>query len=273
MNLTNIYRVKQYIKYSDSNVDDDHAFNQIVHSVSGMIEKSPLFDRYIEKMERTETFDTEYAQEIFSLRGVPVDTALTFKVWHDIARDYGDTTLLDADNYYVESVTGILKIDNFTVAKGKGSLKVQYTGGLSPHTDRLTGTIETVSGTFTSGEYVTGSLSGAKGKLVGSITTGNTTITIIVIDGVFEANDIITGLTSVKTCKLKTITQIPLVMAYPDLAGACDIQCAYQFQRRQEVGLQSISVQGGSISTYDTKNFLSEVQRILSSYKRIGSVG
>jgi len=273
MNLTNIYRVKQYMKFGFTNIDDDHIFNQLVQSVSKMIENSPLFDRYAEKVERTETFDTEYGQEIFPLRGVPVDTALTFKVWHDIARDYGDTALLDADNYYIEGATGILKVDNFTVAKGKGSLRVQYTGGLSPHTDRLTGTIETVSGTFTSGEFVGGSLSGARGKLVGSITTGDTAITIVVINGIFEANETITGETSAKTCKLKTITQTPLVMSYPDLAMACDMQCAFQFQRKTEVGLRSVSVEGGSINTYEPTEFLPEVRRVLSSYRRIGSIG
>jgi len=268
MNLTNIHRVKQLIVYEG--IVDDKIFTQIINAVSKAIEKSPLFDRYIEKKERTEQFDTEYDQRIFVVKGVPIDTDQTFKIWHDTAREWGSGTEIDTDNYYVEAETGRIKMDRYTVSAGDGSLKIQYTGGLSLSADRLLGTIETKVGTYVVGETITGNLSGAKGLLVSQT---DSAIAITMVSGEFEIGETLTGGTSSATSKLKTVTQIPLVVTYPDLAYACELQSAFQFQRKNEIGLRNVSIEGGSIATYDPIDFLPEVKRILSGYKRIGLVG
>lgn len=270
MNLTTIARVKGLMDIEGSGDEAEKLediLRQIIHSVSKSIENSPYFDRHIKSEQRSEQFDVEYAQGILSLKGYPINGSADFKVWSDSLRAFGDSTLLDSANYYVDEESGIIKFDKHTLTEGRGTLKVQYTGGLAVSTDVLTGTITGLSNTFTVGEVVVGGTSGARGTL---ISQSGSDISISVISGEFVAAEPIAGRDSTGTCTLATITQTPLITLNPDLVHACDLQASFIFQRRGELGLKSSSLEGGSISTYQTLDFLPEVKRILRTYKRVG---
>jgi hypothetical protein len=55
----------------------------------------------------------------------------------------------------------------------------------------------------------------------------------------------------------------------PKLARACLMQCCYYYRRRNELGLQSVNFKDANISTYQTGEFLKEVEGILERLKRI----
>ncbi len=269
MNLTTLARVKTLLEVKGDTLDT--VLKQIIRSVSKAIENSALFDRYIERKLRTEYFDTDYAQPIVSVKGVPIDEDTAPLIYHDTAREFATGTLIDAGNYYVQAARGIIKFDRYTLSEGKGSLKIVYTGGLSESTDRMVVTISSIVGTFTVGETVTGGTGGATGTVV-SIDVSNLTMTVDVLTGEFELDETITGGTSNATCVIDAITQNPIVMAYPDLAHACEIQAGFIQQRRNTLGQKSVSLEGGSVSTFQTLKFLPEVRQILNTYRRFGDI-
>ena len=262
MNLTNYQRIKTLIDIKGTTADN--LLKQIVSSVSLELQSSPLFNREVEFKERTKQFDSQAEQKVLSLPAFPIDKTLTTKVWHDIDRVFSSE--LDTDNYYIDEDTGLLYFDNYTISEGKGSIKVQWSGGLAKSVDNLLGTITGKTGTYQAGETITGNLSNAEGILV-SQANGN--ISILVTRGTFIIGDVLAGGTSLATSTLATITQIPLVMSNPDLSYACELQCAFIYQRRDNLALRSISVQGASIQTYQTLELLPEVKRILENYRRI----
>ncbi len=163
MNLTTIERVKKLITIEGTKLDT--ILRQLVDSTSKAMENSARFNRYVEKVERTEYFDVEYAQKVLQVKGYPIDEGETFKIWHDTSRTFADSSLVAAANYYVEAKSGMIKFDRYTLSEGVGSLKIQYTGGLSASVDRLLATISTISNTFTVSEVVEGQTSGALGIL------------------------------------------------------------------------------------------------------------
>ena len=261
MNLTTLDRVKYLADIKGAT--QDSLIKQLISAVSSQIERSNLFDRYIEQKARTEYFDTEYDQKIISVKGVPIVsiTSLDF----DTARVWGSGSAVDASLYGINNARGQLKFDQYVFSRGFGALKLVYTGGLAISTDRFIASVVVGgSGSFTASEIVTGGTSNARGTFV---SLAGDVITIDVIAGIFEAGEVVTGLTSTKSRTLLAITQTPLVMAYPDLALACEIQVKYIKDRKDNLGLRSVSQEGGSISTYQTGQLLPEVKDIIKAYK------
>jgi hypothetical protein len=54
-----------------------------------------------------------------------------------------------------------------------------------------------------------------------------------------------------------------------DLEQATVEQCCYWYQRRQQLGLVSVSGDGGSVSQYRTLDLLPSVSAVLSKYERL----
>ena len=52
-----------------------------------------------------------------------------------------------------------------------------------------------------------------------------------------------------------------------DLKMVCTLQCAFQFKRRKEPGLRSVSTPDGAINSYAPNTLLPEVERVLRTYK------
>ena len=272
MNLTTIGRVKKLLTMDSDKYDP--LLRQLISSVSKAMINSPFFNRYAEKVERTEYFDVEYGQKVLQVKGYPIDTGETFKIWHDTSRTFADSSLVAATNYYVEAKSGMIRFDRYTLSEGVGSLKIQYTGGLSASADRLLATISSISNDFTVSEVVEGQTSGALGILK-SIYPSGLSIDIEVTSGEFQVGETIKGkgsADSIPSCILGTISQNPIVMAYADLAYACDVQVGFVYGMKDNIGQKSVSIEGGSVS-YEPQTFLPDVKRILRSYRRFGNVG
>ncbi len=59
------------------------------------------------------------------------------------------------------------------------------------------------------------------------------------------------------------------VLAVPDdLKHACLMQVAFEFKRREDIGLSGVSMPGGSVSTYQPADLLPEVKNTIKDNKR-----
>ena len=58
------------------------------------------------------------------------------------------------------------------------------------------------------------------------------------------------------------------VAAFPDIAGAMDVQIAHLHQRRGQLGAQSVSADGASISVDDPTKWLPVLKRALDAHRR-----
>ena len=54
----------------------------------------------------------------------------------------------------------------------------------------------------------------------------------------------------------------------PDLKRACAEQCTYEWKRRNDRGLSSVSFANGSVNKYQVEEWLTKVEKILNRYKR-----
>lgn len=127
MNLTTAARIKNLLgNFTGSTLD--LVLNQIIAGVSMQIENSPLFDRSIKCEARSEIFDTDNGQQIFSLKGYPISASPAAQIWFDTARAFTNTAL--ATNLYaIDNARGKVKIDGYGMIKAKQCLKISYTGG------------------------------------------------------------------------------------------------------------------------------------------------
>ncbi len=64
------------------------------------------------------------------LKGVPIASSPVLVLYDDWQREFGSTTIVDADDYYIDSDVGLVHVD-YDVGQGKGTVKVSYTGGYS----------------------------------------------------------------------------------------------------------------------------------------------
>lgn len=59
------------------------------------------------------------------------------------------------------------------------------------------------------------------------------------------------------------------ITAFPDISTAVTEQVAYEFQQRNQLGLNSVSSASASVSTYAPLNLLPKVKRIYSRHQRV----
>lgn len=60
------------------------------------------------------------------------------------------------------------------------------------------------------------------------------------------------------------------VLAVPDdMKKACLMQCAFEFRRRNDIGLSSINMPDGSISVLSPAKLLPEVEAIIANYRKL----
>lgn len=59
------------------------------------------------------------------------------------------------------------------------------------------------------------------------------------------------------------------IAAFPDISAAVTEQVAYEFQQRNQLGLNSIASASASVSTFAPLNLLPKVKRIYSRYQRV----
>lgn len=65
-------------------------------------------------------------------------------------------------------------------------------------------------------------------------------------------------------------TETAGTLAVPDdLKKACLMQCAFEFRRRNDIGLSSINIPDGSISVLSPAKLLPEVEAIIAGYRKL----
>lgn len=62
---------------------------------------------------------------------------------------------------------------------------------------------------------------------------------------------------------------VAFIAAYPDISGACAMECAYRYQRRAHIGVTNISVSGTNVSFSSKTQFLPAVENVLYPHCRI----
>ena len=127
MDLTTLDRVKALATAGGVKLgtDLDSLISRMVKKYSAAAEK--WMNRHVESAERTEQYDVEPGQRVFSLKGYP-GTISTVK--HATDRSFSGVSAIDSDNYYFQSANGLLTLDGWPLARGVGVLQVVYTGGM-----------------------------------------------------------------------------------------------------------------------------------------------
>lgn len=239
--VTTLGRVKNQLEIAAGTTAHDVLLRRWISSATSSFET--YLNRHIEAKSRTEQFTVEPWQRRVWVQGYPVTTVTTVK--NDTQRDFTGLTV-DVGDYYLDAAGGRFDFDKYILLFGPGVLQIVYTGGMAASTERMIGTIGTVSGTMTPGNTVEGTNSLARGTLV-AVTSG-VSITVDVESGGFLDGETLTDLTASGTVTLTAVTQEPFVSRYPDVVSAANWQVAYWFQRRSSLGAVSISSEGGSVS-------------------------
>lgn len=61
------------------------------------------------------------------------------------------------------------------------------------------------------------------------------------------------------------------ITAFEEITDAIDKQVAYEFQRRRDIGLSSVSGAGGTITQYPLKEFIPLTKAVLDKHRRFGA--
>lgn len=125
MLITTKDNVKSLLKITST--DEDVILNAVVLGVSAEFEN--YMDRKIESTARTEYYDIQPGQKIFSVPGYPISAVAG--IWNDTERDFGSSTLIDSTSYTFLGTQGQIIIDDYTLMDGAKALKITYTGGMA----------------------------------------------------------------------------------------------------------------------------------------------
>lgn len=131
MDLTTLDKV--YLALGTSGVATDKAhgglLSEMITAISARVEQS--MRRHVQSTSRTVVYDVQPGQRMVQLFGYPVTSVTT--VHHDLDRDFASDSLIDSDNYSVDSRTGALWLD-YEYAPDRQILQVVYTGGMAATT-------------------------------------------------------------------------------------------------------------------------------------------
>ena len=109
--------------------------------VSAEIEK--FLNRTILKGTTTDYYDVVSSYPSIHLLAYPVTSITT--VWNSTSRAYSTSEIVDSDNYYVDTKTGMLWFDT-SMSTGPGALKVTYVGGMATDTENFIATYPDIAG-------------------------------------------------------------------------------------------------------------------------------
>ena len=255
LRLTNLTRVKRLLTIDNSG--HDTLLQQLITEVSARIER--FLGRHVEKLARTVQIDIEDGQQVVFLKGYPVEATPAAQFRNDSAREFSGSDI-DTDDYFLRREDGSATFDSIALIPGDGVFRAVYTGGLAWTLDRLQMTLTGAAGDFTVGTAVTGGTSGATGTIVSWATP--TLVLSVDAFGAFLSSEPVSA-ASGGTATISSLDRIPLVTAYADLVQAAETQIAFEYQRRQNIGVKSISIEGASYSIDPSTQLLAGVVEIL----------
>ena len=127
MDLTTTARVKALAGAGGVSLgaDLDAVIATLIAKYSAAAEK--VMNRHVEATARTEQYDVDPGQRVFVIKGYP-GTITTLK--HATDRSFSGVDAIDSDNYYWQSASGILTVDDWPLTPGAGVLQVVYTAGM-----------------------------------------------------------------------------------------------------------------------------------------------
>jgi hypothetical protein len=286
MNLTTLQRLKIMMElgtkvngvYDGSQpTQHDEKIRTLIQGVSGLIER--YLGRRIRQQQYTDIYDMEITQRKIWVPAYPIAPILVpggapaqqVTIYYDIKRLFDVTiTAEDYNNYGVDLNTGRITFEwplNINRANWEKSMKVVYTGGMAPSLDRIVGTYSVSTGAPIPGTLVTGQISGFTGKVI-TFGAGAYIIQVTGGDGPPQVGEIADD-GSGNTITLGTIDQDCLVDLFPELRQACENQVMFMFQRKDNIGLQSLSTEGGSISTEQPMQLTKMAKQMISFHRRL----
>lgn len=160
--VVTIDQIKTWLKAEETAADDDF-FRHLQEGVSRAIEN--YIDRFLITRQFTEYYDGMGSDHLL-LNHYPVYlTGSNFSFWMDTERAFGASTLIDSNNYQVDTEGGLVVLLNMTTYSGKKVLKVQYWAGesrfkiVADANDRLD--IDSTTIQITAGDYIAETLADA----------------------------------------------------------------------------------------------------------------
>lgn len=265
MQLTTLARVRAWTTLSATSTQHDPMLNSMIASVSARIEQH--LNRGIQVQLRTEDYNADTGASRFFLRSSPVFTttakyqrggegativvAAAPTLTYSPSREFTEDAEA-VEQYHFRYDAGSVEFDfpvNYLPWREPGAFRAAYYGGLAYTLDQLTCSSTTQAGSLAVGDAVTGSTSGATGTVVAY--SSGVSITVRVLSGIFEVGERFEKTSDTANYATFTAwgnTGAPLVMAYPELVDACNMQVTAWFQRREQMGVTSVSVGESSFS-------------------------
>jgi hypothetical protein len=126
--IVTIDQIKRWMKAEETSGDDDF-FLHLQQGVSRAIED--YIDRKLVTRQYTEYYNGIGGESLL-LNQYPVyDNDSNFSFWMDTERSFGASTLVDTDNYQVDTYSGLITMLETVTYSGKKVLKLQYYAGES----------------------------------------------------------------------------------------------------------------------------------------------
>lgn len=265
MQLTTLTRIKRLLPVNTS-TQHDGLLTSLLATASAQIERH--LNRHVLRTARTEQYLAEPLQRRIFLKGAPVVASPALQLRYSPSRDF-TIDAVDTSIYYVNLAEGIIEYDLpaiYTAPDRPGAFQVIATSGLAASLQSLSAAITPGTPSLSAAEVATGGTSGASGT-VSSITA--TAIVLAVTNGAFEEGETITGGTSAGTAVLGTFSATPLCIAYPEVVEACNLQTSWLFQRKDNLGMSSVSSEGYTISLEKSATLLKGVVEMLEPLRRM----
>lgn len=230
--------------------------------------------------ERTQFFNTVPSQITFSVNAIPLVSIS--EVAQDVTGQFdgAETTLIQGVDYFFSCTGSTVTMWFPLLVAGNNSLRIKYSGGLAYHPVNSTFSLSSIAGTsnLIAGNYVYGSTSEARGKVVSFLTPS---IVVENLYGCFVSGERLTVQATLNSQDLSgtsavidSIDKQSLVEAFPDIARAVEIEVGYM--QRAELSFEKQS-NGESYHYRDLLNnkegyaFQPETKAILDRYKNFAN--
>jgi hypothetical protein len=122
--------IKSYLEMPSDSTKKDGLMDLLIPAAHAFIDE--YCNRSFLLQDVIQYFNGPLGTLLLKVTPVVIDGQHTFKIWEDINRVFGDDTLVDSDDYYVDQDTGIVyfyyQVD-YPRGYGPGSIKVSYSGG------------------------------------------------------------------------------------------------------------------------------------------------
>ncbi len=271
--LSSLDRLRRYI-----DIDDDTANNRLLTtfllSTTKNLEK--FLNRKFLKESRTEYYDVESDSQL-TFFPIALPIASITSAYADSTGLYDGSVEGALTDYYIGKDSNSVVLD-YPILQAQKGLRIIYTGGLSEHGTRSTLALTSISGTFTTEKFVTGSLSGAVGKIV--TTTAVTPLIVETLMGEWEVGDILSlqnteGGEDVAGIA-GTISALTIQAAcetYPELAMAAEMQIRYMWKHKDDFENKGVTKDGTNYRQLDRNpiniyQLCPEVRTMCQGYKR-----